>query len=224
MNVFRRMSDIISSNVNSALDKMEDPKKMINLMIDKMEETSVSIRASIAEKLAAMTTLERQIRQAEEAAGRWAERAKLALKKENDELAREAVIEKRKLEEQISALNESRSTISSITSSLKEQLDQVNVKLAEMKTKRDDLVSRANAAKEKIRNNETLRESESADFARKFEELQARIERWEAEAKVSGKSAAQKTVRETFEEMETDAAVEAELEKLKKELSGGSEE
>lgn len=224
MNVFRRMSDIISSNVNSALDKMEDPKKMINLMIDKMEETSVSIRASIAEKLAAMTTLERQIREAEEAAGRWAERAKLALKKENDELAREAVIEKRKLEEQISALNESRSTISSITASLKEQLDQVNVKLAEMKTKRDDLVSRANAAKEKIRNNETLRESESADFARKFEELQARIERWEAEAKVSGKSAAQKTVRETFEEMETDAAVEAELEKLKKELSGGSEE
>lgn len=224
MNVFRRMSDIISSNVNSALDKMEDPKKMINLMIDKMEETSVSIRASIAEKLAAMTTLERQIRQAEEAAGRWAERAKLALKKENDELAREAVIEKRKLEEQISALNESRSTISSITASLKEQLDQVNAKLAEMKAKRDDLVSRANAAKEKIRNNETLRESESADFARKFEELQARIERWETEAKVSGKSAAQKTVRETFEEMETDAAVEAELEKLKKELSGGSEE
>lgn len=224
MNVFRRMSDIISSNVNSALDKMEDPKKMINLMIDKMEETSVSIRTSIAEKLAAMTTLERQIREAEEAAGRWAERAKLALKKENDELAREAVIEKRKLEEQISALNESRSTISSITASLKEQLDQVNAKLAEMKTKRDDLVSRANAAKEKIRNNETLRESESADFARKFEELQARIERWEAEAKVSGKSAAQKTVRETFEEMETDAAVEAELEKLKKELSGGSEE
>lgn len=224
MNVFRRMSDIISSNVNSALDKMEDPKKMINLMIDKMEETSVSIRASIAEKLAAMTTLERQIREAEEAAGRWAERAKLALKKENDELAREAVIEKRKLEEQISALNESRSTISSITASLKEQLDQVNAKLAEMKTKRDDLVSRANAAKEKIRNNEALRESESADFARKFEELQARIERWEAEAKVSGKSAAQKTVRETFEEMETDAAVEAELEKLKKELSGGSEE
>ena len=224
MNVFRRMSDIISSNVNSALDKMEDPKKMINLMIDKMEETSVSIRASIAEKLAAITTLERQIRQAEDAAGRWAKRAKLALKKENDELAREAVIEKRKLEEQISVLNESRSTISSITASLKEQLDQVNAKLAEMKAKRDDLVSRANAAKEKIRNNETLRESESADFARKFEELQARIERWEAEAKVSGKSAAQKTVRETFEEMETDAAVEAELEKLKKELSGGSEE
>lgn len=224
MNVFRRMSDIISSNVNSALDKMEDPKKMINLMIDKMEETSVSIRASIAEKLAALTTLDRQIKEAEEAAGRWAERAKLALKKENDELAREAVIEKRKLEEQISALNESRSTISSITASLKEQLDQVNAKLAEMKAKRDDLVSRANAAKEKIRNNETLRESESADFARKFEELQARIERWEAEAKVSGKSAAQKTVRETFEEMETDAAVEAELEKLKKELSGGSEE
>lgn len=224
MNVFRRMSDIISSNVNSALDKMEDPKKMINLMIDKMEETSVSIRASIAEKLAALTTLDRQIKEAEEAAGRWAERAKLALKKENDELAREAVIEKRKLEEQISALNESRSTISSITASLKEQLDQVNAKLAEMKAKRDDLVSRANAAKEKIRNNETLRESESADFARKFEELQARIERWETEAKVSGKSAAQKTVRETFEEMETDAAVEAELEKLKKELSGGSEE
>ena len=31
MNVFKRMKDIISSNINSALDRMEDPEKMIDL-------------------------------------------------------------------------------------------------------------------------------------------------------------------------------------------------
>ena len=43
MNVFKRLSDIVSSNINSALDKMEDPKKMISLMIDEMEETAIAL-------------------------------------------------------------------------------------------------------------------------------------------------------------------------------------
>ena len=57
MNVFKRMGDIISSNVNSALDKMEDPKKMINLMITEMEDTEREIKVSIAEKSAELDSI-----------------------------------------------------------------------------------------------------------------------------------------------------------------------
>ena len=81
MNVFKRLSDIVSSNINSALDKMEDPKKMISLMIDEMEETAIGVRSSIAEKTAAQTTLEREIKSKEEAITRWALRAKPSQKR-----------------------------------------------------------------------------------------------------------------------------------------------
>lgn len=216
MNVFKRFANIVSANVNSALDKMEDPKKMINLMIDQMEETAIEARASLAEKTATLTTLSRQVKETEEAIGRWADRARLAVEKDNDALAREAIMEKRKLEEQLKGLKESMSMMDGIIVSLKDQLGEIEAKLGEMKAKRNDLANRAAAAKEKMRNNETLKSADGDDFARRFEELQARIERWEAEANIAcGGSKASKSTRETFEEMEADKAVEDELAALK---------
>ena len=200
MNVFKRFANIVSANVNSALDKMEDPKKMINLMIDQMEETAIEARASLAEKTATLTTLSRQVKETEEAIGRWADRARLAVEKDNDALAREAIMEKRKLEEQLKGLKESMSTMDGIIASLKDQLGEIEAKLGEMKAKRNDLANRAvNKA-----------------LSLTPEELQARIERWEAEANIAcGGSKASKSTRETFEEMEADKAVEDELAALK---------
>ena len=76
---------------------------------------------------------------------------------------------------------------------------------------------RAKAAKEKMKTNEVVKNAESSEFARKFEELQARIERWEAEAKVfsEGSSSKVKGTSETFEEMEKNKEIEDELTALK---------
>lgn len=212
MNVFKRMSDIVSANINDVLDKIEDPEKMINLMICEIEETVISLKASIAEKEGTRTTLSRQIKECEEAVKRWSERARLAVEKGSDELAREAIKEKLALLRQITSLKESLSTLESIIASLKEQLSKAVSKLEEMKEKRDALASRAAAAKEKMKAGQTISKSESSDFARRFEELQARIEKWEAEAEI----AAENVTAKTFEEMEAERDIEAELKALKK--------
>jgi len=216
MNVFRRIADIFNSNVNSALDKMEDPKKMINLMITEMEETEIQIRGSIAEKTAELTTLNREMNGYLEAENRWVERAKLAVEKENDELAKEAIIEKKKASEKAEILKSSITTLENILVSMKEQLEQVQAKLSEMKSKRSDLLNRAQAAKEKMKTNETLKEADSVKYMQRFEELQARIEKWEAEAKIfSSSTSGPKSTKETFEDMERDKAINDELSALK---------
>ena len=219
MNVFKRFSDIVSSNINSALDKMEDPKKMIALMIDQMEETAIDLRASIAEKSAALATLERQCAETGDSIARWSGRARLALEKGREDLAREAIAEKKALESHLATLEGNADTLRSIVASLQEQLAQVEARLEEMKTKmktrRNDLAARGEAAKEKKRTNQTLREAEGSDFARRFEELQARIERWEAEAKACAPASASKSTRQTFEDMEKDKAIDDELAALK---------
>ena len=100
---------------------------------------------------------------------------------------------------------------------MREQLSQVETKLEEVKGKRDELLVRAKAAKEKMKTNEVVKNAESSEFARKFEELQARIERWEAEAKVFSDCSSSKVkgTSETFEEMERNKEIEDELTALK---------
>ena len=214
MNVFKRFSDIVSSNINSALDRMEDPAKMIALMIDKMEETAIEVRSSIAHKSAELSTIERQCHEAGQSIERWSDRARLAIAKGREDLAREAIAEKKTLEAQTATLKENAETLRTIIESLKQQLGQVEEKLG---------ASRAEAAKEKKRTNQVLAEAGTEDFARRFEELQARIERWEAEARVCTSSNASKSARQTFEEMERDKAIEDELAALKASMAAAEE-
>ncbi len=48
MQMFKRIADIFNSHVNSALDKLEDPAKMISLMITELEDTQTKARSSMA--------------------------------------------------------------------------------------------------------------------------------------------------------------------------------
>ena len=90
MQFFKRVRDIVSSNVNSALDKFEDPQKMIALMVTNLEELQTKTRSSIAGKKAELISLKHRAKEAEETVGRWAERAKLAVTNGKEDLAREA--------------------------------------------------------------------------------------------------------------------------------------
>ena len=70
MNVFKRIHDIFSSNVNHALDKMEDPAKMIRYTIVEMENSLAKAKASAAEILATIKTREAELKVQKEAVGK----------------------------------------------------------------------------------------------------------------------------------------------------------
>jgi len=67
MGVFSRLSDIINSNINSMLDRAEDPEKIVRLIIQEMEDTLIELKSSCAGIIAERKKIERELNEAEAA-------------------------------------------------------------------------------------------------------------------------------------------------------------
>ena len=142
MGVFSRFTDIINSNINSLLDKAEDPAKMVRLIIQEMEDTLVEVRSSSAKTLADKKDLTRQATKFEADAEQWQEKAELALSKGRDDLARAALMEKKKCSESAAALVDELSHVDEHIAKLQDEITQLQEKLADAKARQKAIIMR----------------------------------------------------------------------------------
>ena len=221
MGVFKRIHDIFSSNVNHALDKMEDPAKMIRYTIVEMENSLSKAKASAAEILTQIRAREAELKVRKEAVGRWDVRAQLAVKNGKDDLAREAISEKQTAEAGVQALETEIAELRNINESQEAQIVKLTEKLEEVKAKERTLVARAEHAKEKIRIEKQISSTDCGAAIRRFNEMEEKVERLEAEAAVAAKSYENEA---KFSEMESNDSVDRELEELKARINGTVQE
>jgi phage shock protein A len=214
MGVFSRFKDIMSANINSILDKAENPEKMIKLMIQEMEDTLVEQKSACAAKIAAKTKVERQIRETEEVMKRWQSRAELAVANKKDDLAREALSEKMRHKRDLDVLLTDVQQFDKLISECKENITMIEEKLQTVRQKHKLLIQRGIHAKEQIKAKETIREAAGSKAFQRFSELEGRIERMEAEAEMAGFTPPG-GVEDEFQKLESNADVEAELQALK---------
>ena len=217
MNVFRRIGDIISSNVNSALDKIEDPEKMIDLSIKELEDSVIEMKSIHAEKSAELKNLERTAEDTTAAIERWTQRAKLAIEKGEEEMAKEAVEEKLRLTDRSHRLSDSISEIKSILASLDESRCEAQERLDDMRIKSNALKAKARSAKEKKRVADITGSNENARYERRLAEINAKIDKWESYSSDSTPLYKSEKSHKSYEELERDDAIEKELAMLKAE-------
>jgi phage shock protein A len=214
MGIFTRFRDIVNSNINAMLDKAEDPEKLIKLMIREMEDTLVELKASCAGVMAGSKKLERNIDEVKGRVDYWAEKAPLAVSKGRDDLAREALIQKRKYAERVTDLEEELKEHEALIDEYQNDIRQLEDKLAAAREKQRMLVQRHIHATRKRRAQEEIRRAESSDAIYRFDDLENRIERMEAEADLVnyGKKG---TLEAEFEQLGMDDEIEKELNALK---------
>ena len=95
MGIFSRISDIVNSNLNALCDSAEDPEKMIRLIIQEMEDTLVEVRSASARVIADQKTASRRRDRIAAEVTAWEDKAKLAVSKGRDDLAKGALQERR---------------------------------------------------------------------------------------------------------------------------------
>ena len=217
MGVFTRFKDIISSNINAILDNAEDPQKMLRMMIQEMEDTLIELKSSCSLKLASKEELEDDIEIAESKVVRWAERAKKALTAGEEELAKEALLEKRKISKNLEYFKEDLLEYDRIIEESKSDITKLQNKLEEAIMKHDILIERSNHAKDRMKAQRAVRDSESSRAGERFRRFESAVRNLEKE--VSFDESENWTLDQKFEKMETEEEIQSELDELKKEIN-----
>jgi len=217
MGIFTRFRDIVSSNINAMLDKAEDPEKLVRLMIREMEDTLIEIKASCAGVMASSKKARRQMDEVQSRVKYWEEKAPLAISKGRDDLAREALIEKRKYSDKADALEQEIVEHDTLIKEYQDDIRQLEEKLGAAREKQRMLVQRHIHANMKRRAQEDIRRVDSTEAMFKFEDLENRIERMESEADLVN-FGTKSGLKEELENLSTDEEIEEELQSLKSSL------
>lgn len=214
MGIFTRFRDIVSSNINSMLDRAEDPEKLIRLMIREMEDTLVELKAACAGVIAETKKIQRQHDESRSRSRSWGEKAELAVSKGRDDLAREALIEKRRYLQRAESYAKELSDHEALVEQYQDDIRQLEEKLKAAREKQRLLVQRHIHAERKRRAQEDIRRIDSSEALYKFDELESRIERMEAEADLVN-FARKHDLEGELDRLSGDADIERELQALK---------
>ncbi|MEM9616443.1 MAG: phage shock protein PspA [Pseudomonadota bacterium] len=218
MGIFSRLSDIVNSNINSMLDRAEDPEKIVRLIIQEMEDTLVEVRSNAARAIADRKEVARKKEEFARRANEWESKAELAIAKGRDDLARGAIAAKRKAQEMIDLLDNESKAIEDTVGKTNEDLEKLQAKLKEARAKQRSLEVRRNAASDSVRISRQMHDGRIDDALARFDRYERRIDELEAEAE-SWALGRPRTLEDEFSELESEDAVNAELEDLKRRVA-----
>jgi len=182
MGILDRLSRVIKSNVNSAIDGAEDPEKMVEQTVGEMKRAvrqgrQETVQAMATEKMIAKK-LEEKLREARD----WETKAMLALKSGDEELAREALKRKRRVEAESNELEGQRAEAAKFVDDLRSRIEEAERKVVELENTKAAVAARVRSARRPAGASAGSGRSAAMD---RFDNLSSRIETMEAEVEAA---------------------------------------
>jgi phage shock protein A len=215
MGILGRLSTLIKSNLNDAIDSMQDPGKEIDQMVRDMEDYARQARAEVGRSIADERLLERRQQTIEDEINDWQKRAETAIRAGEDGLAKEALTRK----------GEKEAERAEVKKALQEQgvyADQLTAALKALELRLKDVKLRQGTIKAKARGNRDGTLSNKTSAFGDFDRMASRIDATEAEAglddELGGRTAESAAAERRLNELAGNSAVDDALAELKRKL------
>lgn len=214
MGMFSRLSDIVNANLNSLLDKAEDPEKIVRLMIQEMEDTLVEVRSAAAKVIAERKERERQLGLLDHEQLDWEHKAELALRKDREDLAKSALQHKAALADQSKIVTQDLTILGSNLAKLNDDIAKLQAKLQDAKARQRTIILRAQNAHTSLKARTQIHSARIDDMLNRFDYAERRIDAVEAQAEALDLGRA-KTLNQAFCDLESEDRIKGDLEALK---------
>lgn len=213
-NIWDRFSRLLKSNVNDAISKAEDPEKMLNQIIEELNQDLMTVKTQVASAIATEKQLAAKHRQYQEESDKWGQKASLAVEKGADDLAREALSRKRSAQQNADGFLAQWEDQKKSVAVLKDNLGKLEAKISEAQTKKDLLIARSRRANAEKRIQQTLSRTNSGSALGAFERMEAKVNENEAQAQAYAELNTD-TLEDKFAALGAGSDVEDELAALK---------
>jgi phage shock protein A len=214
MSIFSRLSDIINANINSLLEKAEEPEKIIRLMIQEMEDTLVEIRSAAAKAIADRKEHNRYSDYLGGEQQEWDRRAELAVRNNREDLARAALSEKQAINDKIETLKAEIETLDTQLTKFSDDIGKLQGKLTDAKKRQRSIAIRHKTATSQLAARKHIHNDRIDEMLHRFENAERKIDRVESEGEAMDMGRRQ-TLAGEIEGLESDDRVDDALEELK---------
>lgn len=223
MAIFQRIADIISANINDMIDKAEDPEKMVKQLIIEMEQDVDECTQSLGQVMGSQKVAAKELADAKAKSADWNDKAKIALKAGNEELAKKALDRKVATDQQVAQLQASYDQLTEQVDKLKRQVEALRAKLDEARSRQNVLIARSRAADAAQKATVTVSSSNFDSAFAKLDAMERKITAKEATAEAYAEingvdNGIVISDEEEFKKLEHESAVNDQLAALKAEM------
>ena len=220
MGLIDRILRVFRANINSLIKGAEDPEKILEQTVKEMQDNLVQLRQGVAQAIATQKRTERQAAQAQSTAEEWYRRAQLALQQGNESLAREALTKRKAYQDTATELFNHIDGQKTVVAQLKKNMQGLELKISEAKTKKDMYIARARSAQASYRLQEMLGDVTSKQNA--FERMEEKVLEIEAQSEAAALSGTD-NLENKLNALEQSKEIDSELIAMKQQLAGGTD-
>jgi phage shock protein A len=234
MSIGRRMATVFRAKANSALDRAEDPREMLDYSYDQQLEMLQQVRRGLADVATSRKRIELQLGQLQQSAGKLQDQAQQALGVGREDLAREALTRRAAVLSQASDLQNQQASLQADEERLNDASQRLQAQVEAFRTRKETIKAGYTAAEAQTSITEAYTgvSEEMGDIGMAVQRAQDKTEQMQARAgaldelqesgalRDASLPAGRDDVQEQLDALTTGQEVDDELARMKAQLPG----